>query len=132
MQDKVIPIRSAGAARAPAPLYDGGPLADVRGRGLRDLRISVTDRCNFRCVYCMPREVFDNEHKFLPHSAILSFEEIARLARVFVGMGVQKIRKQLPRWLLPSATTTGTCEVMLPRHWAGSQIPRQWNHSLRR
>ena len=92
MQDKVIQIRTTGAARAPAPLYDGGPLADVRGRGLRDLRISVTDRCNFRCVYCMPREVFDNEHKFLPHSAILSFEEIARLARVFVGMGVQKIR----------------------------------------
>ena len=92
MQDKVIPIRTAGAARAAAPAYDGGPLADLRGRGLRDLRISVTDRCNFRCVYCMPREVFDNEHKFLPHSAILSFEEIARLARVFVGMGVKKIR----------------------------------------
>jgi len=92
MQDKVIPIRAAGAARAAAPAYDGGPLADLRGRGLRDLRISVTDRCNFRCVYCMPREVFDNEHKFLPHSAILSFEEIARLARVFVGMGVKKIR----------------------------------------
>jgi len=92
MQDKVIPIRSAGGTRAPAPPYDGGPLADVRGRGLRDLRISVTDRCNFRCVYCMPREVFDNEHKFLPHSAILSFEEIARLARVFVDMGVKKIR----------------------------------------
>ena len=65
---------------------------DRFGRPLRDLRISVTDRCNFRCVYCMPREVFDNEHKFLPHSAILSFEEIARLARVFVGMGVKKIR----------------------------------------
>jgi GTP 3',8-cyclase len=92
MQDKVIPIRTAGAVRAAAPAYDGGPLADLRGRGLRDLRISVTDRCNFRCVYCMPREVFDNEHKFLPHSAILSFEEIARLARVFVGMGVKKIR----------------------------------------
>jgi len=92
MQEKVIPIRSAGAVRAPAPPYDGGPLADVRGRGLRDLRISVTDRCNFRCVYCMPREVFDNEHKFLPHSAILTFEEIARLARTFVGLGVRKIR----------------------------------------
>jgi cyclic pyranopterin phosphate synthase len=92
MQDKVIPIRAPGAVRAPAPPYDGGPLADTRGRGLRDLRISVTDRCNFRCVYCMPREVFDNEHKFLPHSAILSFEEIARLAKVFVGLGVKKIR----------------------------------------
>jgi cyclic pyranopterin phosphate synthase len=92
MQDKVIPIRAAESVRAPTPPYDGAPLADTRGRGLRDLRISVTDRCNFRCVYCMPREVFDNEHKFLPHSAILSFEEIARLARTFVGLGVKKIR----------------------------------------
>ncbi len=90
MQDKVFPIRAAGSERRPAPPYDGAPLADTLGRGLRDLRISVTDRCNFRCVYCMPREVFDNEHKFLPHSAILSFEEIARLARIFVGMGVRE------------------------------------------
>jgi cyclic pyranopterin phosphate synthase len=59
---------------------------------MRDLRISVTDRCNFRCIYCMPREVFDAGHEFLPHSAILSFEEIARLARIFVGLGVKKIR----------------------------------------
>ena len=59
---------------------------------MRDLRISVTDRCNFRCTYCMPREVFDAGYKFLPHEAILSFEEIARLARVFVGLGVEKIR----------------------------------------
>jgi len=92
MMDKVIPIRSAAPARHPAPRYDGAPLADTLGRGLRDLRISVTDRCNFRCVYCMPREVFDSEHKFLPHGAILTFEEIARLARVFVGLGVKKIR----------------------------------------
>ncbi|MDQ5848984.1 MAG: GTP 3',8-cyclase MoaA [Pseudomonadota bacterium] len=59
---------------------------------MRDLRISVTDRCNFRCVYCMPRQVFDADYKFLPQSAILSFEEIARLAGIFVGLGVQKIR----------------------------------------
>jgi GTP 3',8-cyclase len=59
---------------------------------LRDLRISVTDRCNFRCTYCMPREVFDSGYRFLPHEAILTFEEIARLARIFVGLGVQKIR----------------------------------------
>jgi cyclic pyranopterin phosphate synthase len=59
---------------------------------MRDLRISVTDRCNFRCVYCMPKEVFDADYKFLPHSAILTFEETARLARVFVGLGVKKIR----------------------------------------
>ena len=96
MQDKVIPIRIAGASAAqrgdaPAP-FAGGALRDLRGRTLRDLRISVTDRCNFRCVYCMPREVFDADYRFLPHSAILSFEEIARVARVFVGLGVQKLR----------------------------------------
>jgi cyclic pyranopterin phosphate synthase len=59
---------------------------------MHDLRISVTDRCNFRCVYCMPREVFDSTYRFLPHDAILSFEEIARLARIFAELGVQKIR----------------------------------------
>jgi cyclic pyranopterin phosphate synthase len=96
MSDKVIPIRVAGASSArgldaPAP-FAGGALQDRRGRRLRDLRISVTDRCNFRCVYCMPRAVFDSSHRFLPHSAILSFEEIARLARVFVGLGVEKLR----------------------------------------
>jgi len=86
---KVIPIH---AGRTPAPPHDSGPLVDTRSRPLRDLRISVTDRCNFRCVYCMPREVFGAEHKFLAHSAILSFEEIARLARIFVDLGVKKIR----------------------------------------
>jgi cyclic pyranopterin phosphate synthase len=89
MAIKVIPIQSG---RVPAPAFAGGALADTRGRPLRDLRISVTDRCNFRCVYCMPREVFDANHRFLPHSAILTFEEIARLAGVFVGLGVKKIR----------------------------------------
>jgi GTP 3',8-cyclase len=86
---KVIPLVSE---RRAAPPFAGGPLVDTRARPMRDLRISVTDRCNFRCVYCMPREVFDAHHEFLPHSAILSFEEIARLARIFVGLGVQKIR----------------------------------------
>jgi len=86
---KVIPIH-AGHPRAAA--FEGGTAADTRGREMRDLRISVTDRCNFRCTYCMPREVFDAGYKFLPHDAILSFEEIARLARVFVGLGVEKIR----------------------------------------
>ncbi|HVL37180.1 MAG TPA: GTP 3',8-cyclase MoaA [Burkholderiales bacterium] len=89
MPSKVIPIV---ASRTPAPAFRGGRLADARGRPMRDLRISVTDRCNFRCVYCMPREVFGPDHEFLPHRAILSFEEIARLARIFVGLGVRKIR----------------------------------------
>src|SRR5690349_22851626 len=107
MPQKVISIRPRGATEVPrAPRHDGSPLADLLGRPMRDLRISVTDRCNFRCVYCMPREVFDADYKFLPHSAILSFEEIERLARVFVGLGVKKIRltggepllrKDLPR-----------------------------------
>ncbi len=92
MKEKVIPIRHSGRASAPAPRYDGGKLADTLGRPLRDLRISVTDRCNFRCTYCMPRAVFDANYQFLPHAAILSFEEIARLAGVFVGLGVKKIR----------------------------------------
>ncbi|NUP84180.1 MAG: GTP 3',8-cyclase MoaA [Burkholderiaceae bacterium] len=69
-----------------------GLLADRLGRPLRDLRISVTDRCNFRCSYCMPKEVFDRDYVFLPSSSLLSFEEITRLARVFVAHGVRKIR----------------------------------------
>jgi cyclic pyranopterin phosphate synthase len=89
MTQKVFPIHST---RLPAPAYDGRGLADTLGRSLRDLRISVTDRCNFRCVYCMPRETFDHDFKFLPHAEILSFEEIERLARLFVGLGVKKIR----------------------------------------
>jgi len=92
MQKKVIPIQIGSARRAAAPAFAGGALADTRGRPMRDLRISVTDRCNFRCTYCMPREVFDAGYKFLPHDAILSFEEISRLSRVFVGLGVEKIR----------------------------------------
>ena len=96
MSDKVIPIRVAGAPAnhaidTPTPFAGGAP-RDLRGRQLHDLRISVTDRCNFRCVYCMPREVFDANHPFLPHSAILSFEEITRLARIFVALGVRKLR----------------------------------------
>jgi len=107
MPQKVISIRPASRLPATkAPRHDGGALADTLGRSMRDLRISVTDRCNFRCTYCMPREVFDAGYKFLPHEAILSFEEIARLAGIFVGLGVKKIRltggepllrKDLPR-----------------------------------
>lgn len=69
-----------------------GLLADTRARPLHDLRISVTDRCNFRCIYCMPKEVFDKDYTFLPHSELLSFEEIERVARLFVAHGVEKLR----------------------------------------
>jgi cyclic pyranopterin phosphate synthase len=78
----------AGPLESPTPLE----LRDVRGRVLRDLRISVTDRCNFRCSYCMPRSVFGPGFRFLPADEILSFEEIARVARVFVSLGVHKLR----------------------------------------
>jgi GTP 3',8-cyclase len=65
---------------------------DTFGRPLRDLRISVTDRCNFRCVYCMPKEIYGRDHRFLERRELLSFEEIARVARVFVEQGVTKLR----------------------------------------
>jgi len=68
------------------------PIADTRGRPMRDLRISLTDRCNFRCVYCMPKTVFGRDYPFLPRTELLSFEEIARLARIFASLGVEKIR----------------------------------------
>jgi len=67
-------------------------LVDTLGRPVRDLRISVTDRCNFRCVYCMPKEVFGRDYPFLPRTELLTFEEIERLARTFAGLGVEKIR----------------------------------------
>src|SRR5436309_6126956 len=65
---------------------------DTSGRPLRDLRISVTDRCNFRCVYCMPKEVYGRDHRFLERRELLTFEEIARVARTFVHAGTKKIR----------------------------------------
>ena len=67
-------------------------LTDTLGRPLRDLRISVTDRCNFRCVYCMPKTVFDRDYAFLARGELLSFEEITRLAKIFASLGVEKIR----------------------------------------
>ena len=97
MSERVIPLvdqrTAALAARVPAmPVAPTGLLTDARGRPLRDLRISVTDRCNFRCNYCMPKEVFDKGYPYLPHSDLLSFEEITRLTSVFLGHGVRKIR----------------------------------------
>jgi GTP 3',8-cyclase len=77
------------ADRRPEPAPD--PL-DTRHRPLRDLRVSVTDRCNFRCVYCMPREIFGRDWQFLPRGQILTYEEIARLAGVFTRLGVHKVR----------------------------------------
>jgi cyclic pyranopterin phosphate synthase len=78
---------TASTAATVAPV-----VRDGLGRELTDLRLSVTDRCNFRCTYCMPKELFGVSHAFLPKSEILSFEELARIAQVFVGLGVEKIR----------------------------------------
>ncbi len=97
MTEKALPLADIRyAARVPhipdqlsAPT---GLLSDTLGRPLRDLRISVTDRCNFRCSYCMPKSVFDKDYAFLPQSSLLSFEEITRLARIFVAHGVEKFR----------------------------------------
>src|SRR3982750_375680 len=72
-------------------LYGNGP-RDTLGRPLRDLRISVMDRCNFRCPYCMPRETFHEKYQFLRTAERLSFDEIVRLTRLFVPMGVRKLR----------------------------------------
>ncbi len=97
MAEKVIPLAdhryAAALPRIPVhPVAPMGLLSDTLGRPLRDLRISVTDRCNFRCSYCMPKDVFDKHYNFLPHNALLSFEEITRTARLFAAHGVQKIR----------------------------------------
>ena len=97
MAERVIPLvdqrLAALAARVPPhALAPTGLLTDTLGRPLRDLRISVTDRCNFRCNYCMPKEVFGKDYPYLPHGALLSFEEITRLARLFLAHGVRKIR----------------------------------------
>ncbi|QGW82309.1 GTP 3',8-cyclase MoaA [Variovorax paradoxus] len=93
----VIPLSKIGRARPPVSVPEvavpaTGHLLDRLGRPLTDLRISVTDRCNFRCSYCMPKDVFDKDYQYLPHSALLSFEEMTRLARLFAAHGVRKIR----------------------------------------
>src|SRR3989442_7895270 len=74
------------------PERPSGALLDKLGRPVRDLRISVTDRCNFRCVYCMPKEVFGPGYRFLKMKSLLTYEEMERLARIFAGLGVTKLR----------------------------------------
>ncbi len=98
------------------------PVADTLGRRLHDLRLSVTDRCNFRCTYCMPKEVFGPQHSFLPVADILSFEELLRLSRLFVSQGVEKIRvtggepllrRDLPRLISMLASINGLKDLTL-------------------
>lgn len=97
MVEKVIPIRiDEGRGKSPTIptqlIPATGLVEDTRGRPLRDLRISVTDRCNFRCTYCMPKEIFDQHYPYLSHQELLSFEEITRLSKIFASLGVEKIR----------------------------------------
>ncbi|HUL65922.1 MAG TPA: GTP 3',8-cyclase MoaA [Burkholderiaceae bacterium] len=97
MTNRIIPVADARTAAFRLPSIaeselPRGHVLDRRGRALRDLRISVTDRCNFRCTYCMPKEVFDRDYHFLPHGDLLTFEEITRVARLFIAHGVEKIR----------------------------------------
>lgn len=97
MSEKFIPLidhrQQQSNLSIPTTLEEPtGRLLDSFKRPLQDLRISVTDRCNFRCVYCMPKEVFDKDYLFLPQNALLNFEEITRIARIFIAHGVNKIR----------------------------------------
>jgi len=95
MSEKIIMLADARAPSLPVPDALEAPtglLSDALARPLHDLRISVTDRCNFRCVYCMPKEVFDKDYAYLPHASLLSFEEITRVAALFVAHGVEKLR----------------------------------------
>jgi len=105
---------------------------DTLGRPVRDLRISVTDRCNFRCVYCMPKEVFGHDHAFLPHNDVLTFEEITRVARIFGTLGVEKlritggeplVRRDIEGLIGQLATQTGIGDITLTTN--GSLLPRK-------
>ncbi|WP_019586337.1 GTP 3',8-cyclase MoaA [Deinococcus apachensis] len=116
---------------APGRGYGGEVLLDRLGRPLRDLRVSVTDRCNLRCTYCMPAEVFGPDYAFLPRSELLSFEEIERLAGAFVTLGVRKLRltggepllrRDLPDLVARLARLEGVEDVALTTN--GLLLPR--------
>src|SRR4051794_30192422 len=111
---------------------DVGAVRDALGRPIHDLRISVTDRCNFRCTYCMPREVYGRDYAFLPRAELLTFEEITRLARLFVALGVRKIRftggepllrRDLPGLVAMLSQIPDVDDITLPTN--GSLLARQ-------
>lgn len=92
---RIIPINNTAGALAVIPALlqkANSETVDLRQRQLRDLRISVTDRCNFRCTYCMPKSVFDQNYPYLAQDALLRFEEITRMTQIFASLGVEKIR----------------------------------------
>src|SRR5258708_9125704 len=139
MPKTVIALHEGGGALPiPPPLARdaGQALVDTRARALRDLRISVTDRCNFRCTYCMPKEVFDAAYSFLPHAEILTFEEIVRLARMFRALGTEKIRltggepllrKGIDRLVASLRTALPGLDLTLPTN--GSPVKPQARHT---
>jgi len=110
------------------------PARDLLGRRLHDLRISVTDRCNFRCVYCMPAEIFGADYAFVPRAELLTYEESARLARVFVSLGVEKVRitggeplvrRDLPDFVAMLAAIPGVQDLTLTTNGAALRRPAQ-------
>ncbi len=112
-------------------------LEDTLGRALHDLRISVTDRCNFRCTYCMPKEIFDRDHAFLPQPELLTFEEITRLAGVFVSLGARKLRltggeplmrRDLEDLIAPLSALPGAPDIALTTN---GSFPLERIHSLK-
>jgi len=122
---------------------ENSPILDKFGRRLRDLRISVTDRCNFRCTYCMPAEIFGEKYEFLPRPHILTFEEITRLTRLFVGLGASKlritggeplVRANLPDLINDLAQMNGVEDIALTTN--GYLLPQYaqqlWDAGLRR
>ena len=138
MTDRVIALVDAGR-RKPLPLAPvpaAGITRDRLARPLRDLRISVTDRCNFRCTYCMPKEVFGKDYPYLAHSQLLTFEEITRLARIFADYGIEKIRltggepllrRNIERLveMLAAITTPGGKNIELTLTTNGSLLARK-------
>src|SRR5687768_9878881 len=113
-------------------------MRDTRGRPLRDLRISVTDRCNFRCPYCMPKEVFGPQFTFLHREDLLTFEELTRLARIFVRHGVEKVRltggepllrRDLERLVAQLAAIEGLDDIALTTN--GSLLTREKARALK-
>ncbi len=124
MSRKVIPIKyvTKTIPLAGEVHREGAHWVDTRGRPLRDIRISVTDRCNFRCRYCMPKEKFEKEHLFLAHTEILSFEEIIRLARIAVENGVEKIRLTGGEPLLRKGIENLITELDKLKTWNGKPL----------
>jgi cyclic pyranopterin phosphate synthase len=118
---------------------DNSQVTDRFGRAVRDLRVSVTDRCNFRCVYCMPKEIFGSGYQYLDHKDILTYEEITRIVRVFVSCGVKKVRltggepllrREIERLIEMLADVPGLDDLTLTTN--GSPVTKEKANALKR